>query len=217
MIVLSYAPAYGIEICDARRFTAEEKTHYVEWFADRGFVGMGNTVKLDKITFNDLPDRQPDGEFCGCYNSAWIITEDEATLYKKLNTERQDAADRAQADADAAAIAKEQAHEQERQDCLAQFDSWKVSDVKKQDDDLSVEHTFILNGKEFHFIERNIFDFGTVVNPTTVKGGAFLMHDDKEGWIWNTGDSHIALNADEITCVQAISKFGKFVGMPVRM
>lgn len=217
MIVLEYAPSYGIELVSARRFTDEEKTRYAEWFAETGFVGTGDCIELNKLTFQDLPRRPSDGSFCGCNNSAWIVSEDEAEMYKKLNAERLDEADRIQAEEDAEASAMKQAHEQARRDCLAQFDSWNVSDIKKRNGDSFVEHTFVLHGKELCFIERNIFDFGTVINPTNIKGGALLRRDDKEGWVWDTGDSLIALGADEVTCVQAIHRFGKFAKMPIRM
>lgn len=96
MLTLCYAPSYGIEICEARRLTTEEKRHYAAWFAETGFIGVGSHVDLPCISHEDLPNRSDDGSFLGCYNQAWIITEAEAASYEKLNRQRQNEKDLAQ-------------------------------------------------------------------------------------------------------------------------
>ena len=96
MLTLCYAPSYGIEICEARRLTTEEKRHYAAWFAETGFIGVGSHVDLPCISHGDLPNRPDDGSFLGCYNQAWIITEAEAASYESLNHQRQNEKDLAQ-------------------------------------------------------------------------------------------------------------------------
>lgn len=88
-IVIEYAPAYGISICTARRFTEEEKQHYADWYKETGFVGLGDEVKLSTLGWSDMPKRSSDGSFDGCNNQAWIITEDEKAHFIQLDTERQ--------------------------------------------------------------------------------------------------------------------------------
>lgn len=49
MLTLCYAPSYGIEICEARRLTTEEKRHYAAWFAETGFIGVGSQMDLGRV------------------------------------------------------------------------------------------------------------------------------------------------------------------------
>lgn len=50
MLVLEIPFAYDACICDARRFTEEEKAHYSDWYKDYGFVGTGeNRISLPYI------------------------------------------------------------------------------------------------------------------------------------------------------------------------
>lgn len=90
MIVMEYANNYGISICEARRFTEAEKVHYADWYRDYGFVSVSDSVELDALRWDDdlikeIRSRAPDGEFCGCSNSAWIISEDERAALIALN------------------------------------------------------------------------------------------------------------------------------------
>ena len=79
---------YGIEIIDARRFTEEEKRHYVDSFKEFGFVGIGTEIELENINSGDLPRCPEDGSFVGCYNRAWIISDEEVEAYINLDQER---------------------------------------------------------------------------------------------------------------------------------
>ena len=110
MLVLEIPYAYDACICEARRFTEEEKVHYSDWYKDYGFVGTGeNRISLPYITWEDAPKRPVDGEFCGCSNRAWIITDAEYEYYTNLNATREaekeekEAAEKAKREALAAA------------------------------------------------------------------------------------------------------------------
>lgn len=113
-IVLEYATEYGATITTARRFTADEAKQYAEWFRSRGFVSVGDHIPLEQIKNRDLPSRECDGEFCGCNNRAWIITEAEKANYIALNNAREEAAEKAEREGRITALQKaiKQAEEQ---------------------------------------------------------------------------------------------------------
>lgn len=81
-LILENAYAYGISLQKARKFTENEKVHYADWYKERGFVGLGESVKLDEIRQEDLESiesidlSKPDGEFNGSSNVAYIIKEE---------------------------------------------------------------------------------------------------------------------------------------------
>lgn len=84
--------SYKISVQKARRFTDKEKLSYTKEFRELGLVGMGDSMELPFLSWKDMPKRQPDGEFCGCANQAWIITEEEKDHYIAMNTQRAQAA-----------------------------------------------------------------------------------------------------------------------------
>ena len=223
MLTLCYAPSYGIEICAARRLTTEEKEHYAAWFAETGFIGVGSHTDLPCISHEDLPNRPDDGSFLGCYNQGWIITEAEAASYEKLNRQRQNEKDLAQKAAQDAYNAKIADFETGYENFKKQFESWTVTDVKQKQGDLFAEHTFVLHGKEFSFVERDLHDLGFVINPmyridpdSTASG--YLTCDDAGAKVWCVnGSRYIPLSEDETLCVNAICQYGKFVNSSIRM
>lgn len=93
-IVIENAPAYGITICHARRFTEDEAAGFSDWFKAIGFVGLGDKIKLEMLKWSDMPKRSRDGEFLGCNNQAWIITDEEMNDYIRLNEDRRIEAER---------------------------------------------------------------------------------------------------------------------------
>lgn len=90
MKVIEFAPAYGIKLYEARRFTEDEKTRYAEWFRELGLVAIAGTgVNLDEISWQDLPkDRESCGSFLGCDNYCYEITDEEWQAYIDLNSAR---------------------------------------------------------------------------------------------------------------------------------
>lgn len=93
-LVCEVAHSYGVSLKHARRFTEEEKKEYVEAFRERGFVGISSypTTDLKEINWKDVHDilngREADGEFCGCSNSAYIISEEEMEKLVALNEQK---------------------------------------------------------------------------------------------------------------------------------
>lgn len=80
--------SHGTYLCSARRFTADEKSHYVEWYRETGMISLGSIVKLPEVTLRDAPNRPSDGNFNGSWNQAYIISQDEWDAYIALNDSR---------------------------------------------------------------------------------------------------------------------------------
>ena len=82
------------EIQKARRLTEEEKPRYTPEYQNLMMIGFGERYKLD-VSFQALdeagliPDRLADGTSPGCWNKAWIITEEEKDAYLRFNHEKQ--------------------------------------------------------------------------------------------------------------------------------
>ena len=88
--VIEHESSYcEVKILKARRLTESEKLEYADWCRDKMFIGLGEDTELTYIDWRELPKRQSDGQFNGCNNSAWIITEEEAEHYKELNAQRE--------------------------------------------------------------------------------------------------------------------------------
>ena len=153
----------------------------------------------------------------------FIITEAEAASYERLNHQRQNEKDLAQKAAQDAYNAKIADFETGYENFKKQFESWTVTDVKQKQGDLFAEHTFVLHGKEFSFVERDLHDLGFVINPmyridpdSTASG--YLTCDDTGAKVWCVnGSRYIPLSEDETLCVNAICQYGKFVNSSIRM
>lgn len=87
-LTVQHATAYGVSLQAARGLTEEEKRHYLPEFWESAFVGIGETISLDYVCPKDMSDRPHDGEFAGCYNRAWKISQEEWDKYVKLNESR---------------------------------------------------------------------------------------------------------------------------------
>lgn len=93
-LVCEVADCYGVSLMHARRFTEEEKLGYVKEYRDRGFVRLSEypTIELEDINWMDvrnaLNERDSDGSFRGCGNSAYIVTEEEWDELVALNEKK---------------------------------------------------------------------------------------------------------------------------------
>ncbi len=89
MLVVEYDYSFCVaELVEARRFTEEEKSHYAEWFRERGLVAVGERIPLAELNSNDMPIRHSDGSFCSTTNQAWIVDEQERDAFIALNAAR---------------------------------------------------------------------------------------------------------------------------------
>ncbi len=83
------------------------------------------------------------------------------------------------------------------------------------------EHHVIVNGRDYMFIERNIFDFGRVINPN---GRGLVDHDsatdryytekfiDNKGWIRDR-----EMSDDEVRAYMIVLKYGRYARAGIRM
>lgn len=81
---------YGCDLMWARRFTAEEKSQYSDWFKNRGVCSLpaGGRIKVERKAVQQVvAGRTSDAEFCGCSNMAWTITEGEWDEIVRLSQE----------------------------------------------------------------------------------------------------------------------------------
>lgn len=80
-LTAEYAQAYGVSLQTARRLTEEERKSYLPEYQDYMMIGLGDHIPLHNVTWIDLrkvlKDQQPDGEFPGCCNRAYIITQEQ--------------------------------------------------------------------------------------------------------------------------------------------
>lgn len=86
-------------------------------------------------------------------------------------------------------------------------------------------HTITINDETYVFQERNIFDFGRVINPCysispgIESGGIMLRDDDGYYWSHSKGDKAIRITVTdtELHAYQIVAKYGKFVKAGIRM
>lgn len=86
-------------------------------------------------------------------------------------------------------------------------------------------HTITINNETYVFQERNIFDFGRVINPCysispgIESGGIMLRDDDGYYWYHSKGDKAIRITVTdtELHAYQIVAKYGKFVKAGIRM
>lgn len=218
-IVLEYAPAYGTSICEARRLTEEEKPKWAEWFQKIGFIGIRDTlIHLPHIDMDDLPKRKSDGQFSATTNWAWILTDEEVEYYKSLELKRATAEQERKNREQREREEREAAEKVREAECRAQFSEWKVEPTGAH----SVKHTMTINGETLAFAERDIFDFGVVINPyypiaDGVDGGFCRCKNDRLVWDDVVHGVIRELTDNEAACVLAIRKYGRFSKSKIRM
>lgn len=83
---------YGNQLARARRLTEEEKTHYMPWFREIGFVRIGDGVNLEYLSLHQireiLGDRDSDGNFVSSSEDVYIVSQDEWNKMIKMNEEQ---------------------------------------------------------------------------------------------------------------------------------
>lgn len=87
-LTYDYTPVYGASLKKARHLKEDEKKKYLKPYWDTLYIGMEDNIHLKYIGWQDNPDRQADGSFPGCGNSAWIISQEEWDHYLELEAER---------------------------------------------------------------------------------------------------------------------------------
>lgn len=84
------ADQYGGELVWARRLREKEKAGYADWFKDVGMVSFSASprIKVNRGAIRRVVgSRKPNGQFYGCSNHAWAITEQEWEQIVTLSAE----------------------------------------------------------------------------------------------------------------------------------
>lgn len=227
LLVINYDFEYGTYILPARRLTEEEKKRFSEWFAKSGFVGMGRRISLKQIDYNEMPKRKPDGTFLGGSNSAWIITPEEYDGYIQKNKTRE--REIQEKEVEGYLEEKKERYKKERAALLSYVDDWTISEQNIQDEGGKTKvyrHCFLIKGEKLSFTERNVFDFGVVINPDYeivpgISGGIAI---EKDGLLqWHTFSGNVGwtpvrtLTDCERICWTLVAKYGEYAGSGIRM
>lgn len=109
--------ADGITLRAARRLTDAEKASYKPEYQDRMLIGAGEHIALPHVTWRDMLERPCEGEFPGCSNQAWVITQEEWDAFLQLDASRSAGAEE-QAEADEVAELEAQKSRAEAQQDL---------------------------------------------------------------------------------------------------
>lgn len=88
-------------------------------------------------------------------------------------------------------------------------------------------HTLIVDGKSYEFDERNIFDFGRVINPFysvspgIISGGLAKQEGDKFYWqVFRSGEGWLnirEITGSELQAYLIVLKYGEYVNAEIRM
>lgn len=226
-LVVEYDFEYGVYILAARRLNKEEKERYSKWFSESGFASVGSRIILKQVDYNDLPKRKPDGTFLGGSNIAWIITPEEYDGYIQKNQAREKEVQ--EKEAEGYLEEKKERYQKEKATLLSCVDDWTISEQNIQDEDGGTKlyrHCFLIKGEKLSFTERNVFDFGVVINPDYeivpgISGGIAI---EKDGLLqWHTFSGNVGwtpvrtLTDHEKICWTLVAKYGEFAGSGIRM
>lgn len=213
----------------ARRLTDEEKKKYSSWFAESAFASVGCETTLKHISFTDLPKRKADGTFSGGSDRVWVITPEEYDRYIQENERREKVIQEKEVEQQQKREEKKVWYEKEKRELLSQVDDWAITEHNICDEGGKTklyEHRFLIGEKTLSFTERNIFDFGVVINPDyeispDISGGLALKKDGMLQWHTFTRDKGWVpvrpLTDQEQICWKIIKKYGKFAGESIRM
>ena len=229
IFVIDYDLSFDTRVLVARRLRDEEKKRYSEWFAEAAFAPVGGKVTLKHIKFSDMPKRKIDGTFSGGSDSVWIITPEEYDAYIKENENRERAIQEKDAEEERLQKEKVVQYEKEKAELISQVDDWEVSgrDIYDEGGKTKVyHHRFLIGGETLSFTERNVFDFGIVINPdyeiSPDKSGGIVIRKDGT-FQWHTLSSDKGwipirpLTEHEKICWTIVAKYGKFAGTGIRM
>lgn len=227
-LVINYKLGNDPYVYSARRLNEEEKQRYSEWFAKVGFIGVGRMTRLEHINYDELPDRKSDGKTTQG-DLVWIITSDKYDEYIRLNEERENKIKEEEEEERRKWEEKKVQYEKEKAEMIAKVDDWDISERDIYDEGGKTKmyrHRFLIKGETLSFVERNIFDFGVVINPdyeiAPGKEGGIISNEDgvlywmdfvdEEGWV-----PIRPLTEHEEICFTIINKYGKFANAGIRM
>lgn len=227
--VIDHDISCDIRVLVARRLNDEEKKKYSSWFAESAFASVGCETTLKHISFTDLPKRKADGTFSGGSDRVWVITPEKYDGYIQENEKREKVIQEKEVEQQQKREEKKAQYEKEKRELLSQVDNWKITEHNISDEGGKTKlykHHFPIAGEKLTFIERNVFDFGVVINPDYeinpgISGGLALKKDGILQWHIFTRDKGWIpvrpLTDQEQICWKIIKKYGKFAGAGIRM
>ena len=209
----------SIKLLTGRRLTDAEKLKYTEEYREKMFFSVGESKSLTHVPWENLPGRESDGCFPGTTNCAWILSEEEKGYYLGLEAglalAEQNAKDRAEWEAERQKESEDQARERDLRGV-----QWTTAEKTIRDEGGKTTeylHTITIRGKTYRFTERNVFDFGRVINSPDQDGMAAVTYvwqvfSDAEGW-----HTVREMEPDEKEAYRLVSKYGKFASSAIRM
>lgn len=160
----------------------------------------------------------------------WIISPEEYDRYIALNEERERKVKEQEAEEERLREEKRAAAQQEKEALLAKVNTWDISSRTITDEGGRTQvhtHIFQVGDDKLVFTERNVFDFGVVINPAYqvaeyVEAGGIALEID--GVLqWHTFGKDMGwipvrpLTENEKICHEIIAKYGKYAGWNTRM
>ena len=212
---------WGNELCVARRLNDEEKKRYAEWYRDYGMAQVETILELKHITWEELPHRKSEGSFSASGGSIIILTEEEFLKYYNMEIERTRVEEEEKRKRKEEKEAEKRKAEKERDELIAKVDNWEIKERTIFDEGGRTKeytHIFRIGNETLAFTERNVFDFGVVINPDYVitdnkKGGLAMKDDDgiTQWYEFNDGWYPVRpLTENEEICYDIVAKYGKF-------
>ncbi len=218
-----------------RRFTEKEKTKYREWFRDIGVKPLGDYIDLIRA---ESPEREADGELGSVSSLVWFLSNEEWDNYMTVQLKREkELEEKRKTEREEEEVRRQQQRqeklkrEKEKQELLKKVSSWNIDSDDIQDEGgwtKCYTHTFIIDEQTLQFSERNVFDFGRVINPSysviegAEEGGivskkndgtlVWEIYSEKEGWC-----EVRPLNKQELICMEIIRKYGKYANSRIRL
>lgn len=206
---------------------------YSEWFRHNCVSIPVHHLKLDHLhsynkDYNFLFDgrqryHNPQGR------DTIPVTPEEWDLLEKTETERAEAERQAEEEKNRRFAEKVAAKKARKQELMSKIDDWQTTSRTIRDEGgstRSYRHTITAGGRTLVYTERNVFDFGRVINPeyeisSGIYGGLCDLVDGKQVWrTFRKGEGSVVvreLDDFEKVCMELIASFGPYANSGVRM
>jgi len=179
-------------------------------------------------TYDDITEEVLEENGCGHYLDGWGFAIDEDYSDGNLKNILRNGAELRKKKEEKKRLAKERKEKEnrEREELVSKVDSWDIEDEYIEDEDGKTKmytHIFVINGHSLRFSERNVFDFGRVINPMYsveegLEEGGLRSGDD-----WQTFDTKKGwhkvreLTEEEKICMDIVTRYGGFAKAGIRM
>lgn len=188
----------------------------IEWWLDNAFnVDDAKTKEVrERMVKRNYRKEIVDSTYFGTlsHEAQSIIVDEANSIIKELEQYIEDY--------DADKLNREETAKREK-DALLDGVEWDVSQRTVSDEGgktAEYTHKITINGRTYTIIERNVFDFGRVMNSKS--GGMYSRSNGK--WVierFSDGSGWISspISDDEARAVEIVSRYGEYSNSPVRM